>query len=192
MGKPHNGRLSEALRAFHVSRSARLFFGDGSEVFSLFCLFTFLLEFLLFLSTSPINAEIVNCVSPQMRAMANATGIFAIHLLGDAISPPLVGWISDRTGSLHLGMMLFALVILLSGLIWAWKVISEWECLPWPEGALTLPRSQCHRGLHDRAQENTLAAFRAAALAGATMVELDVRLSRDRYAVVIQIGRAHV
>jgi glycerophosphoryl diester phosphodiesterase/predicted MFS family arabinose efflux permease len=153
--------------------------------FPVFCLFTFVLEFLLFLSTSPVNAEIVNCVSPKMRATANAAAIFAIHLLGDAVSPPLVGFVSDRTGSLHAGMMLFAAVIVASGAIWGWKVVGEWEAVPWPEGALRLPRSQCHRGFHERAPENTLAAFRAAAEAGAPMVELDVRLARDGQAVVI-------
>lgn len=157
----------------------------GVRSFPLFCALVFVLEFLLFLSTSPVNAETVNCVSPRMRATANAVSIFAIHLLGDAISPTLVGVISDHTGNLHFGMMLFALIILASGAIWGWKVVSEWSCVPWPEGALELPRSQCHRGFHDQAQENTLAAFRAAAAAGAPMVELDVRLSRDGQAVVI-------
>lgn len=150
-----------------------------------FCVATFALEFLLFLSTSPVNAQIVNCVSPRIRSMANAISIFAIHLLGDAISPPLVGYISDTTHNLHRGMQIFTWAILVSGLIWAWKVVAEWETLPWPSGALVLPRSQCHRGLHVKAQENTLEAFRAAAVAGAPMVELDVRLSRDGEAVVI-------
>jgi|GEM_PF-46857 len=155
------------------------------NVFWAFCVVTFVLEFLLFLSTSPVNAQIVNCVSPRIRSMANAVSIFAIHLLGDAISPPLVGYISDATNNLHRGMQIFTWAILASGLIWAWKVVAEWETLPWPAGALVLPRSQCHRGFHVKAQENTLEAFRAAARAGAPMVELDVRLSRDGVAVVI-------
>jgi glycerophosphoryl diester phosphodiesterase len=108
-----------------------------------------------------------------------------IHLLGDAISPGLVGFVSDIS-SLRVGMFLFTISILLAGLIWAWKFVRHWECLPWPEGALKLPRSQCHRGLHPPGvQENTLAAFRAAAGAGAEMVELDVRLSRDGVPVVV-------
>jgi MFS family permease len=157
----------------------------GVNSFVLFCVFTFVLEFLFFLSTSPVNAQIVNCVSPRIRSTANAIAIFAIHILGDAISPPMVGYISERTGNLHAGMQLFTVAILLSGLIWAWKVLAEWETLPWPAGALSLPRAQCHRGFHVTAQENTLEAFRAAAAAGAEMVELDVRLSRDGQAVVI-------
>jgi glycerophosphoryl diester phosphodiesterase/MFS family permease len=154
-----------------------------THVFSTFCVLLFFLEFLLFLSTSPVNAEIVDCVSPSMRATASAVSIFAIHLLGDAISAPLVGKISDLF-NLRVGMFLFAIVILKSAVIWTWKVVGEWGCLPWPEGALQLPKAQCHRGFHNLAQENTLEAFRAAARAGAKMVELDVRLSRDGQAVV--------
>ncbi len=157
----------------------------GVKSFILFCVFTFALEFLFFLSTSPVNAQIVNCVSPKIRSTANALAIFAIHILGDAISPTLVGAVSVKTGSLHTGMHLFTGAIMVSGLIWAWKVVAEWETLPWPAGAMKLPASQCHRGFHEKAQENTLEAFRAAAKAGAAMVELDVRLSRDGLAVVI-------
>jgi MFS transporter, Spinster family, sphingosine-1-phosphate transporter len=153
--------------------------------FTVFCAAVFVLEFLLFLSTSPINAEIVNAVSPRMRAMASAVAIFSIHLFGDVISPPLVGVISDHSSLLR-GMCLFILAILLSALIWAWKVLAAWEVLAWPEGALKLPKSQCHRGFHPAGvQENTLAAFRAAAVAGAQMVELDVRVSSDGLAVVM-------
>lgn len=150
-----------------------------------FCVLVFALEFLLFLSTSPINAQIVNCVSPAMRATANAMGIFFIHLLGDAISPSLVGIISVNS-NLHVGMHIFLAGILASAILWTWKVISFWECLPWPNGVDPLPKAQCHRGLYGGSvKENTLEAFRAAAKAGAAMVELDVRLSADGVPVVV-------
>lgn len=150
-----------------------------------FCLWVFVLEFLLFLSTSPINAQIVNSVSPAIRATANAVGIFLIHLLGDAISPSLVGVIADYS-SLLAGMYLFSVAILLSGVFWTVKFVFYWGCLPWPKGALTLPKVQVHRGYHlDGAIENTLLAFREAARMGAQMVELDVHLSKDGVPVVI-------
>ena len=44
-------------------------------------------QLLMFLSTGPINASIVNLVLPTQRASANALGVFTIHLLGDAVSP---------------------------------------------------------------------------------------------------------
>lgn len=150
-----------------------------------FGVLVFVLEFFLFLSTSPVNAQIVNSVSPGIRATANAVSIFAIHFLGDMISPPLVGFVSDLT-NLHTGMMIFSVGILLSALIWGLKPVLFWEALPWPEGALTLPNHQVHRGLYaPGTQENSLEAFRAAVKAGASMVELDVRLSRDNIAVVM-------
>ena len=42
-------------------------------------------DFLLFLSTSPINAVIVADVAPMARAAAMAASILAIHALGDGI-----------------------------------------------------------------------------------------------------------
>ena len=44
-------------------------------------------ELLLFMSTGPINAAIVNVVSPLERASAVALSMFMIHLLGDVPSP---------------------------------------------------------------------------------------------------------
>ncbi len=54
-----------------------------------------------------------------------------------------------------------------------------------PPGRLNLPRVIGHRGAAAIAPENTLAAFRAAAGAGAAWVEFDVRLSKDARCVVI-------
>lgn len=49
---------------------------------------------LLFLGNGPVNAIIINSVAPSLRSTAVATSILAIHLLGDALSQPLVGKIS--------------------------------------------------------------------------------------------------
>ncbi len=51
----------------------------------------FFAEFFLFL-----NTVIVNITSPAIRAMAFAVNIFFIHALDDAVSPTLLGCISDR------------------------------------------------------------------------------------------------
>lgn len=58
----------------------------------------FCAEFLLFLNTGPLNTVIVNVTRSGARAMAFAVNIFLIHLLGDAISPTIIGWLSDRHG----------------------------------------------------------------------------------------------
>ena len=52
-------------------------------------------ELLLFMSTGPINTAIVNLVRPTERASAVALSILAIHLLGDVLSPSLIGELSD-------------------------------------------------------------------------------------------------
>lgn len=45
----------------------------------------------------PLNAAIVDATSRGMRSMAFALNIFIIHLLGDALSPYLIGKVSDLT-----------------------------------------------------------------------------------------------
>jgi MFS family permease len=63
-----------------------------------------LAEFFLFMSQAPVNVIIVESVGPMLRGLANAFCIFTIHLLGDFISPPLVGFVSDKT-SLAFGVL---------------------------------------------------------------------------------------
>jgi len=49
------------------------------------------------IQTGPLNAAIVDVTSRGMRSMAFALNIFIIHLLGDAISPYVIGRVSDLT-----------------------------------------------------------------------------------------------
>lgn len=60
-------------------------------------------EFFLLLNTAPLNAALVNSVSARIRATALAVNVFTIHLLGDAFSPTLIGYISDKT-NLEIGL----------------------------------------------------------------------------------------
>ena len=57
----------------------------------------FLAVFALLISTGPSNTAIVNSVNAGIRSTALAVNTFVIHALGDAFSPTLIGWISDRT-----------------------------------------------------------------------------------------------
>lgn len=74
-------------------------------------------ELLLFLSTGPINAAIVNIVSPLERASAVALSMFAIHLLGDVPSPVLIGYLSD-VGSLERAVLVVPVAIAIGGILW--------------------------------------------------------------------------
>jgi predicted MFS family arabinose efflux permease len=53
--------------------------------------------FLLLLNTAPLNAAIINSVDAHIRATAIAVNLFFIHFLGDALSPWVIGKISDRS-----------------------------------------------------------------------------------------------
>lgn len=76
-------------------------------------------EFAIFMATSPINVVILQAVPVELRASAMALSIFAIHLLGDLISPPLIGWISDAW-SLQGSMFVLPVALAIAALAW-WK-----------------------------------------------------------------------
>ena len=73
-------------------------------------------EFLLLLNTSPLNAALVNSVSARIRATAVAVNLFTIHLLGDAFSPSLIGWVSDHA-NLEIGFACTIVAVVLSTVI---------------------------------------------------------------------------
>ena len=58
----------------------------------------FFAEFFIFAYSGPYHAAIVETVPVTMRSMAFALDIFIIHALGDAISPFLLGVVSDAAG----------------------------------------------------------------------------------------------
>ncbi len=76
-------------------------------------------QLLLFASTGPVNAAIVNAVPPAERASAVAISILAIHVLGDVPSPTLIGFLSDRS-SLGRAVLVVPAAILVAGLVWTW------------------------------------------------------------------------
>jgi MFS transporter, Spinster family, sphingosine-1-phosphate transporter len=71
----------------------------------------------LFLSTGPINAAIINLVLAGERASAIALSVFAIHVLGDVLSPPLVGALSDSF-SLQQAVKILPVAALIGGIVW--------------------------------------------------------------------------
>jgi MFS family permease len=75
----------------------------------------FIAEFFLFLNTGPLNTVIINVTNPAVRAMAFAVNIFFIHALGDAVSPSILGWLSDQWG-LRSALLITPGAMLLAGL----------------------------------------------------------------------------
>jgi len=76
----------------------------------------FLGEFFLLLNTAPLNAALVNSVSASIRATAVAVNLFTIHLLGDAFSPTLMGYISDKS-NLQMSFVAASVAVGLSAII---------------------------------------------------------------------------
>jgi MFS family permease len=79
----------------------------------------FVAEFCLFFNTGPTNTIIANVTHPAIRSTAFALNILIIHLLGDAISPPLIGKINGMAkGNMNVGFQAVSAAILVGGICW--------------------------------------------------------------------------
>lgn len=79
--------------------------------------FSFMACFCLFFNTGPTNTILANVSHPAIRSMAFAINIFIIHLLGDAISPTIIGFIGDLS-NMDVGMAVVSFMILVGGILW--------------------------------------------------------------------------
>ena len=70
----------------------------------------------LFLNTGPLNAAMANVLPAQLRGWGFAMNTMAIHLLGDASSPTVIGFASDRMG-LKLPVLVTVTLPILAGLV---------------------------------------------------------------------------
>lgn len=86
-------------------------------------------QLFLWAYNSPINALLVNSVEPGLRARAFGLSILCIHLFGDVLSPPLIGMVSDSTGSLAQALVMVPIAIALGGAVW----LVGWRTLPEPK-----------------------------------------------------------
>lgn len=77
----------------------------------------FVAVFFLFFNTGPMNTVLANVVRSPIRATAFAINILVIHALGDAISPLVIGFVSDLS-SLQTAFVGVSLFIPLSGILW--------------------------------------------------------------------------
>jgi MFS transporter, Spinster family, sphingosine-1-phosphate transporter len=77
--------------------------------------------FCIFFNTGPSNTALANVTQPSVRAAAFALNIFIIHALGDAISPPLIGWISGHY-NMNVAFFVVAALILVASVLWFYGV----------------------------------------------------------------------
>jgi MFS family permease len=65
----------------------------------------------------PLAAVILDVVPPAVQASVLGAFVLFSHLAGDALAPPLIGYLSDRSGSLRTAMLLLPAVGVLGGVI---------------------------------------------------------------------------
>jgi MFS transporter, Spinster family, sphingosine-1-phosphate transporter len=77
----------------------------------------FVAVFGLFVNTGPANTILANVTRSDIRGTAFAVNILVIHLLGDVISPPLIGLGADLS-SITTAFLVTSLMILAGGVLW--------------------------------------------------------------------------
>ncbi len=75
--------------------------------------------FFMFLNTGPTNTVLANVVHPVMRPAGFALNILVIHVLGDVISPPIIGAVSGLWGA-WVGFGVVSAFLAAGGLLWLW------------------------------------------------------------------------
>jgi MFS family permease len=85
----------------------------------------FLAVFCLFVNIGPTTTIPANVTHPAMRSSAYAITILVIHLFGDAISPVIIGAVTDATksasnpiGNMNAGFLVVSAAILVAGIAW--------------------------------------------------------------------------
>jgi len=83
-------------------------------------------QILLWTYTGPSGAVVANCVSAGIRNRAFSFQLFFVHL-GDAVSPTVVGLISDATGNITLAVTIVPVAIFFGGLVYlfGWRCVAE-------------------------------------------------------------------
>jgi MFS family permease len=81
----------------------------------------FIAIFCLFFNTGPANAALANVTPSAVRASAFALNILAIHIFGDALSPPLIGWIAGQT-SMNFAFLVVSATMVVASAFWFFGV----------------------------------------------------------------------
>jgi MFS family permease len=80
--------------------------------------FIFLACFCLFFNTGPTNTILANVTHPSIRAFGFALNIFAIHALGDVISPFIIGLLNDWFHDWNVSFLAVGLMFVAAGVFW--------------------------------------------------------------------------
>ena len=111
-------------------RGAYLYVSGGAILFAFPCMLAMLwlpfptawfavfgAVFFLFFNTGPANTALASVTNSAMRSTAFALNIFVIHALGDALSPPLMGWLAEKT-NWNTAFVIISPLILVASAFW--------------------------------------------------------------------------
>ena len=73
--------------------------------------------FFIFFNTGPANTALANVSLPSVRATAFALNILVIHALGDAIAPPLLGFVAGHS-NMNVAFVVLSAMMLVAGVLW--------------------------------------------------------------------------
>ena len=73
--------------------------------------------FFVFFNTGPANTALANVSLPSVRATAFALDILVIHALGDAIAPPLLGFVAGHS-NMNVAFLVLSAMMLVAGVLW--------------------------------------------------------------------------
>merc|ERR1712217_834457 len=97
-------------------------------------------EIFFFTNNVPITTVVISVIPCHLRARSSGIQIFMMHILGDVISPPIIGGIATKLApspdALKIAIQCCWMAILLSGAFW----FCGGMCLP----RLPVARSMCH------------------------------------------------
>eukprot|EP01130_Rhizamoeba_saxonica_P008653 TRINITY_DN3494_c0_g3_i1.p1 TRINITY_DN3494_c0_g3~~TRINITY_DN3494_c0_g3_i1.p1 ORF type:complete len:374 (-),score=44.81 TRINITY_DN3494_c0_g3_i1:23-1144(-) len=83
-------------------------------------------QLLFWWSSGPTDAIVANVVHISARAKAYALYHVANHLLGDSISPIIIGAVNDKVNDISLSLLITPVVLAISGIFWGYG----WIFLP--------------------------------------------------------------
>jgi MFS transporter, Spinster family, sphingosine-1-phosphate transporter len=95
-----------------------IFLASLEAPFPLIWALIFLTIFCLFFNTGPTNTILANVTPPPLRAAAFALNIFAIHALGDVISPMVIGLLTDLFHNMSKAFAMVSLAFPVAGALW--------------------------------------------------------------------------
>lgn len=106
--------------AIYTIPAAFLFLLVNNETSNLSVVYVYIFLSMVFCWTfvAPLAAVTVNVIRPPLRSLAGGLAHLVVSILGNIISPPIVGAVSDDTGSLRTAMQSVWITTLGAGFFW--------------------------------------------------------------------------